>query len=56
MAFDRYRLARGRKPEAPGNAVLQQFHVGVFELDDLVAVNANQMVVRRMFDKIRLVP
>ena len=55
MPLDRYRLVRRRKAETSGDAVLQQLHIDVLEFDDSVAVNTNQMIVRRMLDKIRII-
>ena len=55
MPLDRYRLVRRRKAETSGDAVLQQLHIDVLEFDDSVAVNTNQMIVRRMLNKIRII-
>src|SRR5476651_2059517 len=55
MPLDLYRLAGRRKPEAAGDAVFQQLHVWILELNDLVAIDANQVVMGWVLDKIWVV-
>lgn len=53
--FDPNTLVGGRKTEPSSDAVLEHFEMLVLELDDLLAIRANQVVVMRMIDEIRVV-
>ena len=45
--FDLDGLADGAKSETAGHAVVEEFEVGVFKLDDFSAVDANKVIVAR---------
>ena len=55
MSFDGHALIGGGKPEAPGDAVFEKLHIRIFKLDDPFAIHADEVVVRRVVEKVRIV-
>ena len=53
--FDVNGLAHGTIAQSPGDAIIEQIDVRVFELDNFTAVHTDKMVVRRLIDEIGIV-
>lgn len=55
VRLDADAFVRGLETEAAGDAILEQRDVFVLELDDLVAVVADQVIVLRLLQEVRVV-